>query len=234
MSIVEKYYGKAFRTLLWAINPVKKRIIKAECQVHRFINYKAVKLLYKFKYDKEYEFFNHYLEELNGGVVWADQDLKSAGHFYSPTKKRGLFGHTNALSLTEKYYEKAIEYWNKGDKERSVFYLGACVHLIQDMTIPQHVNIKLLNSHRRYENFVKLTYNIITEYVSYEEPIIFDELEYFLRFNSKKALSIYYEAQRIEDEINRFHEITQCILPLAQRTTAGCLIKFLRDVNYDE
>lgn len=232
MSIIEKYYGRAFKTLLWAINPIKKRIIIAECQVHRFINYKAVKLLYKFEYEKEYEFFNLYLEELNKGVVWADQDLKSAGHFYSPSKKRGLYGHTNALSLTTRYYDKAIDYWERNDKEKAAFYLGACVHLIQDMTIPQHVNIRLLDSHRKYENFVKLTYNIVKEYVSYEEPIVFDELENFLRFNTKKAISIYHEAQKIEPEIDRFHEITLCILPLAQRTTAGCLIKFFKDVNH--
>ena len=232
MAIIKRYYGKAFRTLLWAVNPIKKRIIIAECRVHRFINYKAVKLLYKFKYEDEYKFFNLYLEELNRGVVWADQDLKSAGHFYNPIKKRGLYGHTDALTLTKNYYDNAIDYWNKNDIKKAVFFLGACVHLIQDMTIPQHVNIRLFDSHRKYENFVKLTYGIVTEYTSYEEPIVFDTLEHFLKFNTKKALSIYKQVQEIDNDINKFHEITLCILPLAQRSTAGCLIKFLKDVSY--
>ncbi len=234
MDSFEKYYGKVFRTFLWVLNPFKKKVIRTECQVHRFINNKAVKLLNKYNYYKEYDFYNFYLEELNRGVFWADQDFKSINHFYSPSRKRGLFGHSNALALTQKYYEKAKQCWEKGNINNCVFYLGACVHLIQDMTIPQHVNIRLLDSHRRYENFVKATYDVVEEYTSNEKPIVFHDLSQYIKYNSEKALEIYYESRDIINNKERFHSVTSHILPLAQRTTAGCLIMFLKDVDFSD
>lgn len=231
MSLFEKNYGRVFRTFLWAINPLKKKVIKTECQVHRFINYKGVSILKRYDYEEEFEVLNYYLEDLNKGVVWADQDFKSINHFYSPSKKRGLYGHSNALKLTTMYYKNALKYWEKDDLPKSMFYLGACVHILQDMTIPQHVNIRLLDNHRKYENFVKITYESVAEYVSYKKPIIFKELRHYIRFNSKQALKIYDDSKEIDDEYERFHHVTSCILPLAQRITAGCFLMFLNDAS---
>ena len=231
MSEIEKYYGKVFRSMLWLINPLKKMVIETECQVHRFINYKALKILDKYKYVDEFHIFNKYLEEINRGAVWADQDFKSINHFYNPGKKKGLYGHSNALKLASNYSIYSKKLWVREDYNKSMFYLVACVHIIQAMTIPHHVNIKLLNNHRQYENFVKVTYDIVKEYTSLEEPIILNEVEHYIRFNTKKALKIHRESKDIKNNRERFHHVTRCILPLAQRTTAGCFIMFLEDVK---
>jgi len=95
---------------------------------------------------------------LNKGVTWADQDLKSANHFYNPDRKKGLYGNNNALSLAVTYYNKALEYWYDLQPNLAMFYLGAAVHLVQDMTVPHHANVRLLDNHRQYENFIKRTY----------------------------------------------------------------------------
>ncbi|MBS4534605.1 zinc dependent phospholipase C family protein [Clostridium sp. D2Q-14] len=231
MKNFEKYYGKAFKSILWILNPFKKKIIKTECQVHRFINYQALKLLANNDYMKEFELYNHYLEEMNRGVVWADQDFKSINHFYSLVKRRGMFGHLNARILTRRYYKKALFYWEKGYKSRSMFFLGATVHIIQDMTIPQHVNIRLLDSHRQYENFVKLTYDIVKEFRTNEKPIKFKKLDSYVKFNGKIALKTYAKYKNINNSREKYYKITKCALPLAQRTTAGCMLMFLRDLK---
>ena len=231
MARFEKYYGKAFKSVLWVVNPFKKKIIKTECQVHRFINYQAIKILAKNGYKEEYDIFNLYLEFLNAGTVWADQDFKSINHFYSPVKKRGLYGHNNALALAEKYYKNAINHWKLNDREKSMFYLGASVHIIQDLTIPQHVNIRLLDSHRQFENFIKLIYDIVKDFRSYKEPIIFNTPKEFVQYNSKVALKTYKKYKHIEKNKRRFYKIALCALPLAQRTTAGYMIMFLRDAS---
>lgn len=232
MDIVQRYYGKTFKSVLRVVNPFKKMIIKTECQVHRFINYRAIRLISKHEYTREFDFLNYYLEDLNRGVVWADQDFKSINHFYNMSKRRGLYGHSNAFELTSTYYNNAIKYWRKQDYKNSMFYLGACVHILQDLTIPQHVNIRLLDNHRQFENFVKLTYDIIVEFSSNKKPIVFDELEHYIRFNSKIALKIYKRFSPIKETRVRFYKIARCSLPLAQRTTAGCLLMFLKDVGY--
>lgn len=231
MSKFEKYYGKAFKAFLKTINPIKKKIIKTECMVHRFITVEAVKLLHNFKYTDEYLLFAYYIKYLNRGVVWADQDFKSINHFYNPSKKRGLFGHDNSLILTERYYKKALKYWNS-DKEKSMFYLGATVHIIQDLTIPQHANIRLLDSHRQYENFVKVTYETVKGYRTNKEPIILKSTNAYVKFNTKLALKTYNKYKKVRNNKVKYHKITLCSLPLAQRTTAGMFITFLRDVSF--
>lgn len=234
MKFFEKYYGMAFKSILWVLNPFKKKVIKTECQVHRFINYQSLKILANNDYAKEFDIYNDYLEEMNRGVVWADQDFKSTSHFYNPVKRRGMFGHLDARSLTRKYYDKALFYWKKGYKSRGMFYLGAAVHIIQDMTIPQHVNIRLLDNHRQYENFVKLTYDIVKEFKTNEKPIKFKKLDSYIIFNGKTAIKLYKKYKKLDSNRERYYKITKCALPLAQRTTAGCMLMFLQDIDFYE
>lgn len=231
MGILEIYYGNALRNVLKIINPFKKTIIKTEAKVHQFINFYAVSILEKNNYTVEFNYYKEVIDILNKGAVWADQDFKSINHFYNPVKKRGLYGHGNALKLSKKYYNLAIEKYKNGDVENSIFYLGSCVHIIQDLTIPQHVNIKLLDNHRQYENFVKTVYNKVNEFKTYDKPIVFNNIEKYINFNAKVALRIHKKFKHIQDDNLRFYKVTNCSLPLAQRTTAGCLIMFYKDIN---
>jgi len=231
MSFVEAYYGNALRLFLRIINPFKKMVKKTEARVHQYINIKALRILKEHGFYKEYKLYYKFISELNKGVVWADQDFKSINHFYSPIKKKGLYGHSNALNLTHKYYTKAIDHWYKKDVKCAMFYLGACVHVIQDLTIPQHVNIRLLDNHHQYESFVKTTYNLVKEFSTLETPLQFDTIEEYARFNAETAIRTYNKYKHIEDDEERFYKTTLFALPLAQRTTAGCLIMFFKNVN---
>ncbi len=232
ISKAEKYYGSAFKFFLVLINPLKKLIIRTECKVHCFINKHSIQILSTNGYLEEYKFFLRYIDSINAGAIWADQDFKSTSHFYSPFKKRGLYGHDNAYNLTHKYYFTAVKLWHEEEYKKSMFFLGACVHILQDLTIPQHVNIRLLDNHRQYENFVKHTYNNIEEFKTDEPPIKFNKLNEYVNFNSKTALKIYKKYKHIKVSSNRYYKITFCSLPLAQRTTAGCLLMFLKDTGF--
>lgn len=231
MKAIEIYYGKAFRSILKAVNPFKKTVIKTEAKVHQFINIHALNLLKEYRYDNEFKLYSEQIEEINKGAVWADQDFKSINHFYNPQKKKGLYGHGNALKLTQKYYKIAVQSFRENHIEESMFYLGACVHIIQDLTIPQHVNIRLLDNHRQYENFVKISYDKVKTFRTKDKPKTFDEIGEYVRFNTKVALRIHKQFKKIKDDQIRFYKITRCSLPLSQRTTAGCLIMFLKEVE---
>ena len=65
------------------------------------------------------------------------------------------------MDLGIDYYQEALSLWAKGEFNKSLFYLGATLHIIQDMTIPQHANIRLLDDHHQYESYVKHTYEYI-------------------------------------------------------------------------
>ncbi len=85
---LEMVYFNFLRSAFLVINPLKKMIIKTECQVHKYINLHALTILKNDQFAEQHDFFRHYLEEMNEGTVWADQDFKSSNHFYNPYKKK--------------------------------------------------------------------------------------------------------------------------------------------------
>ncbi|MDF2523415.1 MAG: Zinc dependent phospholipase, partial [Clostridiales bacterium] len=220
-SIVEQTYGSLFKYARSLVNPFKKVVIKTECIIHKYINFQALVILKNDHHLDAYEFFSDYIVSLNEGVVWADQDLKSSGHFYNPSRNKGLYGNTNALTLAEDYYNKALDYWKSSDSEMSMFYLGAAVHLVQDMTVPQHANIKLLEDHRQYENYIKKAYVNSPKFIATQGGYYLDSIAEFIRCNARTSIMIFKRLKDIEDDEKRFYAITKFTLPLAQKTTAG-------------
>lgn len=210
---------------------MKKKVIKTECLVHKQINQHALIILKNDRYDKQYDFYMEFIEALNDGAVWADQDFKSSNHFYSPyQKKRGLYGRSNAMAFTVDYYLKAVLHWKKGEFLESMFFLGAALHLIQDVTIPQHVNVRLLDDHRQFENFVKRTYQYIHTFQALEGAYVLSTIENYVKFNSRTALKIHRRFRNIKNDESRFYRVAKCTLPLAERTTAGAMVLFYNTV----
>lgn len=230
LNFIESTYGKALRLSFAILNPFKKAIIKTQCKVHKFINILALDILKNDEFLNEYDFFLHYIDPINEGAVWADQDFKSSGHLYNPYTKKGLYGRKNAMDYAKEYYGKASQLWLVGEENKSLFYFGAALHILQDMTIPQHANVRLLDSHRQYENFVKNSYRFIKEFKASQGSYLLDSIEEYIKFNARIAINVYKRFKVIEDDEARFYKVSSCILPLAQRTTAGCMVMFYKDV----
>jgi len=234
MDIFETTYDYFLSTVFGIVNPVKKSIIKTQCKVHKFINAQALRILKNDKYDSEYNFFRSYILDINEGAVWADQDFKSTNHFYNPYKRKGLYGRRSAMELGVDYYYNTLKLWREGEFNKSMFYLGAALHIIHDMTIPQHANIRLLDSHRQYETFVKRTYQYVNDFQVDTGAYLLDSIEEYIRFNARIAIKIYKRYKVIRNEEARFYRITKCALPLSKKTTAGAMIMFYRDIFQGE
>ena len=69
-----------------------------------------------------YNFMSTYIDDINEGAVWADQDLKSSNHFYSPKTKRVLYGNSNAKNECESYYNRAFNEFLIGDIGSNVLF----------------------------------------------------------------------------------------------------------------
>jgi phospholipase C len=143
-----------------------------------------------------------------------------------------LYGRSNALALAVDYYADAVLLWKRQDFRKSMFYLGAALHLVQDVTIPQHVNIRLLEDHRQFENFVKRTYQNVDAFQAYQKAYVLSTIENYVKFNARTALKIYKRFRNISDDESRYYRITRCTLPLAERTTAGAMVMFYDNVVY--
>lgn len=231
MGFIENSYNKTLRLSFAMLNPLKKSVIRTQCKVHKFINFSALQILMNDGYTKEYSFFEKYIDSINEGAVWADQDFKSSAHFYNPYTDKGLYGRVNAKVLSDKYYTKAINLWKVAEREKSMFYLGAALHILQDMVIPQHANVRLLDNHRQYETFVKRTYRYIKNFKVERGAYILDSLEEYIKLNARTAMKLYKRFKIIEEDEQRFYRITRCILPLAERTTAGCMLMFYKRIS---
>lgn len=134
------------------------------------------------------------------------------------------------MALASDYYAKAVRFREKADFRKSMFYFGAALHLIQDMTIPQHVNIRLLDDHRQFENFVKRTHQYVDVFQAYQGAYVLGSIENYVKFNARIALKIYRRFRDIKNDESRYYRIAKCTLPLAQRTTAGAMVMFYDDV----
>ena len=226
ISTIEKTYHYFLKTVFIILNPFKKSIMSTQCKVHQSINIESLQILYNDGYTNESDFFNHYIDNLNEGAVWADQDFKSSNHFYSPDKHKGMYGRSNALVLATDYYSKAIDFWYQDKFSDALFYLGAALHIIQDMTVPQHANIRLLDNHRQYETFVKRTYQYNKDFKVETGAYLISSIEDYVWFNARVAMKVYKHFHSIKKDEERYYKIAKCTLPLAKRTTAGAMIMF--------
>jgi phospholipase C len=229
-GIIEKSYGRVFKTALGALNPIKRAVVKTECRVHKFINVQGVVILNNDGYYRAWKLFRCHIDELNAGVVYADQDLKSRNHFYNPESRRGLYGCSNALKECMAYYICALVNWHKGDTEKSMFYLGAACHLVQDTTVPQHVNVRLLKQHRKFENWVIRTYDTHDRFKCSSGGLYLNSIKELIETNALTAIKAYNRGREIKGLERRFYDITDTILCQAQRSTAGMLLMFYNDV----
>lgn len=228
MSNFEKLYNSMLNKTFKYASPMKKIITTPDCKVHIFINTEALDILDKNNYNQISTFFREYIEDINEGAIWADQDFKSSNHLYNPYTQKGLYGRKNAMEVAKKYYEKATRLY-KASPNKALFYLGATLHIIQDMCVPHHASVKLLNKHRRLEHYIRRNYIRLHCKDSKLEPHILNHISQYINYNGKESLNIYEDSLKLHKEGISLR-ITTNILPLAMTTTAGCLIKYYKDV----
>ena len=231
MLTLERAYSLVYKNILRAVNQLKKRVIKTECIVHKAINIQSLHVIENDGYDDVFNLMSAYINDINEGAVWADQDLKSSNHFYSPKTKRGLYGNSNAKNECESYYNRALNEFILGDIKEAMFYLGAACHLIQDVTIPQHANVELLHNHRSFENWIIRMHRRFYKFKVFRGGIYLNSIGKYIELNSREAIRTYEKYSDIKNEHIRFYKITSVILVMAQKTTAGVMVKFYYDMQ---
>lgn len=228
-KVIEKQYGRAVRRVMTTVNPIKKIIIKTKCTVHKYINIRAMEIIRREGYEEQYRFFLKYVNELNNGVMWADQDFKSTNHFYHYSEEKGLYGFSNALEECKKYHNAGLNYAKAGDLSEAVFYFGAACHLIQDATVPQHVNNRLLKSHRKFELWIRNRLAEGHNFTGAKDSKRRKSIEEYIKKNAVMSNNTYVRYSNILDIESRYSRITNIIIVEAEKTTAGFMLDF-----YDE
>jgi len=227
---MEKTYHKTMKTIIRIANPIKKRIKRTDCIVHKFINKEALKLLKSDGYIEEYNFFMKYISDLNKGVKWADADLKSTNHFYHYEKGIGLYGFSNAKEECIKYYKASVFYGINLDINKAMFLLGAACHLVQDSTVPAHA-MKNLKRHKPLESFI-IDKVLSGYYIEMDGHVVrYDNPEQYIIENTKFAVKTERIFENIKIKQERFDEVAEVILLQACKTTAGLMMDFYKIVK---
>lgn len=228
---LEVTYGKMLRGIFTAINPIKKIIIYTPCTIHKFINNQSIKLLLINGHKEEYLFYKEHINDINKGTEWADQDFKSSNHFYNFKNGKGLYGFSNALAECKKYYIKSINYYLEGDVKKAMFYLGAACHLLQDSTVPQHVNNKLLKNHREFELWILKRFDQDKRFIENEKIEQYKSLVEYFDSNAALANFTHLKNFSIKDKDIRYGKVATTIIRKAQSSTAGFMLDFYNSVK---
>lgn len=104
-----------------------------------------------------------------------------------------------------------------------MFFLGATLHLVQDLCVPHHASCNIFSGHKDFEQWAekrKHDYKVDSGGIYG----ISDKPEEWIAENAKLAKSYYQLLLNGSD--NDYHQATEILLPRAQHTTAGFLLHF--------
>lgn len=218
--------------LLTATAGPMQRLVDQSCGLtHQYCNDQALSILKANGLTQEVVLLEEFYEQLQQGVVWADQHWQNVHHFFNPDTRRGLWQFFNAAVAYSEHYAAAIKFMRQGRLRDAVFYLGAAAHIVQDTCVPHHAKCKLFSGHKQYEHWVETH---LSEFIfkgtfhmsaanSYET----------MRNNAGIALDFYsYVIEGAGDY--HFFKATETLLPLAQESTVNLFYSFCTAIKQTE
>jgi len=209
--------------LLAAVGPLQKFFDRPPV-THQFCLKQAIAILNQDGYKKAASFFNQGRAILYAGVAWADKGLKNVHHYFEPVSRKGLWHFASAADTFGMYYRCACHHARRGELEKTLFFLGAAAHLVQDMCVPHHVRAKVLLGHQEYEDWAC---DNREKYACAAGTVRVDPLypNHLIFTNAEMAADLFDLVVDPED-YRAYHQATSLLLPQAQRSTAGLLLCF--------
>ncbi len=203
-----------------------QKLIDKSGKTHRFLTELAVKVLRNDGHEEAASFMKRSLERIIKGNYWADTLWMNSTHHYSPRTRHGLWIWPAATEQIKNWFQQASALWAK-DKEKALFMLGACLHIVQDTCQPYHSNCVVLRGHQEYERWVDKN----KERFAVEDGGIYglsETPEGWVIANAEFSMP-YLDAVCGSSEEAR-KEATAVLIPRAIRTTAGFMLFFLEHV----
>lgn len=199
----------------------------APSSVHSFCTTQGIEILRNDENMRLSNELEQYLEILNKGNTWSDEGFKSIHHFYNPKTERGIMGLMGADQVLMDNVYQGQQAIKQGKREMGIFYIGAALHLIQDLCVPHHALGHLLKGHGEYENWILKHYQSFGVYekgiYDYENPVD------LLKHNGLKAIE--YEEVVRNPSVKNKQESAGALLALAQTSSAGFLYRVFEDLT---
>ncbi|ABO51245.1 phospholipase C zinc-binding protein [Desulforamulus reducens MI-1] len=196
---------------------------------HDFCNQQAIEIIRRDGLHREGQLLQSYLELLNKGSRWSDQGFKNISHYYHYQRGTGLWHGPDAPTECQYFFEKAVKYWRAGYQEKSIFYLGAASHILQDLCVPHHACGVVLKGHKFFEDWARGHYH---EFSVKTEGIyqLSSSARGWVKENARVS-SAYLPELMNNKGITSVQRTAGNMLQLAQRTTAGFLHFFFQRIK---
>jgi len=218
----------AVKLVLAAGTPIQ-RLVSGKGETHLFCNRQAVQILKKDGKGDYARLLNNYLEVINRGVLWADRGWKNFSHYLDPIAGLGLGPWPDARLECQSFFIRALSCWRQGNKKKSLFFLGAAVHLVQDLCVPHHARGIAFCGHKEYERWAQdncIDFSVYSEgkYNHASNPGEWVEV------NARISRFYFPYVSNVSSETS-YRMATGVLLPLSQRSTAGFFSFFLDCAN---
>lgn len=173
--------------------------------------------------------FDAYHLALTKGLYWADSGWKNVNHFYSHPDKQGIIGWPGATAECQYYFNKAFSLFSK-NLDKGMFFLGAALHLIQDMCVPHHSLGVLFDGHREFETWATQNWDkfpaIKGAYLPFSHPA------QWIDHNAHASGPLYSLVSMKEGcSEESYIKASETLIPLTIATSAGFLDFVSQKIN---
>jgi phospholipase C len=205
-----------------------QRLIDRSGKTHGWLTERALALLDADGYRDAAAFFRDHLDRLIKGNYWADSLWMNSTHHYNPKNKRGLWIWPGAADQIRNWFNLSSSFWAKNVEEKSVFVLGACIHIVQDCCQPYHSNCRVFGGHQEYERWAD-KHKEMFDVKSGGYYGLSDRPEGWAVANAEYSQRFLSAVEGPSSDARR--EATGLLIPRAIRTTAGFLVFFLEEMR---
>ena len=144
----------------------------------------------------------------------------------------------SARTRFEEHYETALYLYKRKEKSSAFLELGRACHYLQDIACTPHsagIRTRIIrkNVHEDYEKYVEYNlYNLNNAYTAYNVYGYVYGQKIGVVLNNLSIISSSYKNDLLSADEEKYREIANDTLPLAEQYTAAVLNKFACDVLY--
>ncbi|AET68736.1 Zinc dependent phospholipase C [Desulfosporosinus orientis DSM 765] len=218
--IIGQTLGKMTKLILASAGPLQYFLDSPGATHVQCLN-QAYKVLQSDGKGEAARFFHNHHAMLTKGLYWADRGWKNVNHFYIHPEKQGIMGWPGAVTECQSYFNKALSLFPK-DADKGMFFLGAALHLVQDVCVPHHALGAVFDGHKEFETWATQNCEAFKAkrglYLSFSHPAQW--IEHNARYSGPLYPLVSLKHNSTEKSYRRASEL---LIPLTIATSAGFL-----------
>ncbi|AFM43034.1 Zinc dependent phospholipase C [Desulfosporosinus acidiphilus SJ4] len=217
----EQTFNRVTKVLLAPVSPLQI-FLDAPSPTHGYCLQQAYDILRQDGKDEVAAYFCSYDNDLQEGLSWADRGWKNICHYFYDPEKQGRVHWPGADAECQYYFNKAAAAFQR-NISKGMFYLGAALHIVQDMCVPHHALGVIFDGHQEFERW---TINNLDCFIVKGNGIYksFTHPTQWIRYNAEIA-SRFFQLVSQENGCSEesYNAAAGKLLPLTVLTTAGFL-----------